>query len=150
MKDLSSAIEEAKADISGLFMLQLLIDRGKLDRALEQQMYATYLAGMFRSMRFGITEAHGRGMALQFGFLMQEGAIRYTESSGTFAVVPEKFKEAVVALTREIMTIQARGDYAAAKALLDKYAVMHPAMQKALAGLKDIPVDIAPVFQVAQ
>jgi len=149
MKDLSSAIEEAKADISGLFMLQYLIDRGALDRSLEQQMYVTYLAGMFRSMRFGITEAHGRGMALQFSYLMQNGAITHKESAGTFAIVPDRCKEAVVALTREIMTIQARGDYAAAKALLDRYAVMHPAMQKALGRLTDIPVDIAPSFSIA-
>jgi hypothetical protein len=111
-------------------------------------MYVTFLAGIFRSMRFGIKEAHGRGMALQFSYLMQEGAIRHDEASGTFAVVPERMKQAVVALTREIMTIQAKGDYAAAKALLDKYAVLHPAMQKALSRLTDIPVDIVPVFSV--
>jgi hypothetical protein len=146
MKELSSAIEEAKADISGLFMLQHLIDRGTVDRSMERQMYVTFLAGIFRSMRFGIKEAHGRGMALQFSFLMQEGAIRHDVAAGTFAVVPERMKQAVIALTREIMTIQARGDYAAAKALLDKYAVMHPAMEKALSRLTDIPVDIVPEF----
>jgi hypothetical protein len=148
MKDLSSAIEEAKADISGLFMLQHLIDRGTVDRSMERQMYVTFLAGIFRSMRFGIKEAHGRGMALQFNFLMQEGAIRHDGAAGTFAVVPERMKQAVPALTREIMTIQARGDYAAAKALLDKYAVMHPAMEKALSRLTDIPVDIVPEFSL--
>jgi hypothetical protein len=146
MKELSSAIEEAKADISGLFMLQHLIDRGTVDRSMERKMYVTFLAGIFRSMRFGINEAHGRGMALQFSYLMQEGAIRYDEAAGTFAVVPERMKRAVLALTREIMTLQAKGDYAAAKALLDRYAVMHPAMQKALSRLTDIPVDIVPVF----
>jgi hypothetical protein len=150
MKELSSAIEEAKADISGLFMLQHLIERGTVDPSMERQMYVTFLAGMFRSMRFGIREAHGRGMALQFSFLMQEGAIRHDEAAGTFAVVPERMKQAVLALTREIMTIQAKGDYAAAKALLDKYAVEHPAMQKALSRLTDIPVDIVPIFSLKQ
>jgi hypothetical protein len=148
MKELSSAIEEAKADISGLFMLQHLIDRGTVDRSMERQMYVTFLAGIFRSMRFGIKEAHGRGMALQFNFLMQEGAIRHDGTAGTFAVVPERMKLAVLALTREIMTIQAQGDYAAAKALLERYAVMHPAMEKALSRLTDIPVDIVPEFSL--
>jgi hypothetical protein len=149
MKELSSALEEAKADISGLFMLQHLMDRGVVDRSMEQPMSVTFLAGMFRSMRFGINEAHGRGMALQFSYLLQEGAIRYDERAGTFGVVPERMRAAVTALTREIMTIQARGDYAAAKALLDRYAVQHPAMQKALGRLTDIPVDIVPTFVFA-
>jgi hypothetical protein len=105
---------------------------------------------MFRSMRFGINEAHGRGMALQFSYLLQEGALRYDESAGTFSVVPERMRVAVPALTREIMTIQARGDYAAAKALLERYAVQHPAMEQALGRLTDIPVDIVPTFVFAQ
>jgi hypothetical protein len=150
MRDLSSALEEVKADISGLFMLQHLMGRGVVDRSMEQPMYVTFLAGMFRSMRFGINEAHGRGMALQFSYLLQEGALRYDESAGTFSVVPERMRVAVPALTREIMTIQARGDYAAAKALLERYAVQHPAMEQALGRLTDIPVDIVPTFVFAQ
>lgn len=149
MKELSSALEEAKADISGLFMLQLLIDRGIVDRSIEQPMYATFLAGIFRSVRFGINEAHGRGMALQFNYLMNNGAILHDAQQGMFRVDFAKIKPAVTALTGEIMTLQARGDYDGARSLLEKLAVMRPELRSALDRLADIPVDIEPVFPIA-
>ena len=149
MKELSSALEEAKADVSGLFALQFLMDRGTVDSSMARPMYATFLAGMFRSVRFGLTEAHGRGVALQFNYFLDNGAFVYDESTGTFAVDFGKIRSAVQNLTREIMTIQATGDYDAASALLAKYAVLRPPMEKALARLAAIPVDIAPVFPLA-
>src|SRR4029078_4325796 len=88
LKEQYSAIEEAKADISGLWALQQLVDKGVIDRGLERTMYTTSLASVFRSVRFGTTEAHGKGVAMQFNYLTDEGAIRYDEKSGTFAVVP--------------------------------------------------------------
>jgi hypothetical protein len=146
MKDLSSAFEEAKADISGLFLLQYLIDKGELKKSFEKQMYVTYLAGIFRSVRFGIKEAHGKGMALQFNYLMGEGALNYNEKTNKFSVNFEKIKDAMKKLTGEIMTIQAEGSYEKAKAMLDKYALMNPLMQKVLDKLSNIPVDIAPQY----
>jgi len=146
MKELGSAIEEAKADISGLFVLQLLVDRGVVDRSMEQPMYATFLAGIFRSVRFGINEAHGRGMALQFNYLMDERAILFDEKGGTFRVDFDRIKPAVTKLTGEIMTLQARGDYEGARNMLEKLAVMRPQMRTALDKLAGIPVDIAPSF----
>ena len=74
LKDTYSAIEEAKADISGLFALQFLVDKGGLDKQFEQTMYTTFLASAFRSIRFGITEAHGRGQAIQLNYLLEQGA----------------------------------------------------------------------------
>ncbi|MCC6398695.1 MAG: hypothetical protein IT282_16895 [Bacteroidetes bacterium] len=150
MKELSSAFEEAKADISALFMLQHLMDKGVLDKSGEQQMYATFLAGVFRSVRFGIKESHGRGMAFQFNYLVDAGAFVYDSTGGTFSVDFERIKPAVRDLTGLIMTVQAEGNYAKAKELLDTYAVIRPPMQKALDRLKDIPVDIAPVFTVEE
>ena len=150
MKDLSSAFEEAKADISGLFLLQYLIDKGNIEKKFEKQMYVTYLASSFRSIRFGIKEAHGKGMALQFNYLMDEGAFNYNEKTNKFSVNFEKIKDAMKKLTGEIMTIQAEGGYDKAKAMLDKYAVMNPLMQKVLDKLTAIPVDIAPHYPLAE
>jgi hypothetical protein len=149
MKELGSALEEAKADISGLFALQYLIDHGYVAKTTEQSMYVTYLAGVFRSIRFGIKEAHGRGMALQFNYLSEKGAFTYNESSRKFSVNIDAIKEGVRSLTGEIMTIQAQGSYERAKALLGMYAVIRPQMQHALEGLADIPVDIAPHHPLA-
>ncbi len=149
MRELSSAFEEAKADISALFMLQHLMDKGTLEKSGEEQMYATFLAGVFRSVRFGIKESHGRGMAFQFNYLTDAGAFTYDSTNGTFRVDVERAKHAVRELTGLIMTVQAEGDYQKAKTLLDTYAVIRPPMQQALDRLKDIPVDIAPVFTVA-
>jgi len=149
MKDLSSAFEEAKADISGLFALQYLIDRGVVDSSMEQPMYVTFLAGVFRSVRFGITEAHGRGMALQFNYLMDAGAFEYDESAGTFRVNFDRIKDAARKLTGEIMTIQAQGDYASAKQMLDRGAVIRPPMRRVLDRLAAIPVDIEPHFPLS-
>ena len=146
MQELSSALEEAKADVSGLFALQYLIDHGVIDRSMEKQMYVTYLAGIFRSVRFGINEAHGQGMAMQFNYLMDEGAIVYSDASGLFSADVEKFKAGSKKLTGEIMTLQAKGNYDGARAMLIRYAVIRPALQRTLDRLAHLPVDIEPVF----
>lgn len=146
MRELSSAFEEAKADISALFALQYLIEKGAIEKSTEEQMYVTYLAGVFRSVRFGINESHGKGMAFQFNYLLDAGAFAYDSSRGVFGVDFARIKPAVRELTGLIMTVQAQGNYAKAKELLEKYAVVRPSMQHALDNLKGIPVDIAPVF----
>jgi hypothetical protein len=145
MKELGSTLEEAKADISGLWAMQYLIDKGVIDKAMERPMYTTFLASCFRSIRFGLTEAHGRGIALQLDSLIDAGAFK-AGSDGTFTVDPAKVKAGVEALSRQIMTLQAAGDYAAAKQLLDKMAVVRPEVQRVLDRLSDVPVDIAPRF----
>jgi hypothetical protein len=150
LKDTYSAVEEAKADITGLWALQYLIDKGALDRSLEQTMYTTYLASAFRSVRFGITEAHGRGVAMQFNYLTDEGAIAFDERAGTFSVVPAKIKDAVRKLTHDLLTLEAEGSYDGARAMLAKYGVVRPPMQRALERLKDVPVDIEPSYPMAE
>jgi len=147
MQELSSTIEEAKADISGLFALQYLIDHRVVDSTMERQMYVTYLAGIFRSVRFGLNDAHAQGMALQFNYLMDAGAIVYNQASGVFSADIGKFKAGARTLTGEIMTIQAQGDYAAAKELLTRYAVIRPELQRTLDRMVRLPVDIEPQFQ---
>jgi hypothetical protein len=150
LKELSSALEEAKADITGLWALQYLIDKGVVEKRMERSLYTTFLASTFRSVRFGITEAHGKGIALQFNYLTDEGAFEVNEQTGTFSVNEAKVKDAVRKLTGEILTVQAEGSYDKAKALLDKYAVIRPSMQKALDRMKDVPVDIEPIFPLAK
>jgi hypothetical protein len=150
LKETYSAIEEAKADIAGLWALQYLVDKGALDRRLERTMYTTFLASIFRSVRFGVTEAHGKGVAIQFNYLLDEGAIRHDPRTGAFAVVPAKIKDAVRKLTAEILTLQAEGSYEKAKALGDRYGVVRPEMQRALDRLSGVPVDIEPSFPLAK
>ena len=145
LKELHSAIEEAKADVTGLFMLEYLFDHKLMDGPqYERQLYATYLASAFRSVRFGVTEAHGRGMAMQFNYFLDKGAFT-VNAGGTFAVDVPKMKSAVRDLTHDLLTIEAEGNYTAAKKMLDTLAVIRPAMQHALDGLKDLPTDIDPV-----
>jgi hypothetical protein len=148
MKEQSSAIEEAKADVSGLFALQFLVDRGKLDKAFDQTMYTTYLASMFRSIRFGINEAHGRGVALQLNYFLDNGGVKVA-ADGTFTVDASRIRQNVIDLTRDIMTIQAVGDYAAAKQMIDTLVSIRPPVQAVLDKLKDVPVDIEPRFVTA-
>ena len=148
-KETYSTIEEAKADISGLFALQYLVDHQKLDMSLDQTMYVTYLASMFRSIRFGITEAHGRGVAIQLNYFLDNGGVTVAQN-GTFAVNPERIKQNVVDLTRAIMTMQAEGDYNAARQMLEKLAVVRPQTQVVLDKLIGVPVDIEPRFVTAE
>ena len=148
LKDTYSALEEAKADISGLFAIQHMIDKGVLPKTLESSLYTTFLASAFRSIRFGVNEAHGKGIAIQLNYLLDARGFT-VRSDGTFAVDPGRIKEGVTGLTRDIMMIQAEGDYAAAKALGDRLGVVRPAVQRALDRLSDIPVDIEPQFKTA-
>jgi hypothetical protein len=145
LKETYSAIEEAKADVSGLWALRQLADRQLLDPAIAKTMYTTFLASAFRSIRFGINEAHGRGIAVQLNYLLDAGAFKVMPG-GTFAVDESKIGDAVTALTREIMTLQAEGDYAKAKNLLDRLGVVRPEVQKLLDRLANVPVDIEPRF----
>ena len=143
LKELHSAIEEAKADATGLFMMQYLFDH-KLLPAAEKSLYTTFLASSFRTLRFGVHEAHGKGMALQFNYLMDKGAF-IARPDGTFAVDFAKIQPAVRDLVHDLLTIEATGDYAGAKKMLDQLGVLRPALQQALAKLTDIPTDIEPI-----
>ncbi|MDH4071252.1 MAG: hypothetical protein OEV30_12625, partial [Ignavibacteria bacterium] len=146
MKELSSAMEEAKADISGLFALRYLIDRGVVTHITPEQLYTTFLASVFRTLRFGISGAHGRGMALQVNYLLDHEGFVFDDATGTFHVNPEKIQGAVSDLTSLIMTIQAEGDYDRAAALLEQYVVIRPEISRTLEALSHIPVDIQPLF----
>ena len=126
LKDKYSSIEEAKADVTGLWALQYLINKGVVPQTMQRTLYTTYLASMFRSVRFGINEAHGRGVAMQFNYFTDAGGIQYDERTGKFTVDESKIQDAVRKLTTELLTIEAEGSYEKAAAILDKYAVIRP------------------------
>jgi hypothetical protein len=142
------ALEEAKADIAGLFALQFLIDKGVMDRAQERSVYVTFLASAFRTLRFG-GDAHAVGMALQLNTLLDAGAVRVAKD-GTFSVDPAKVKGAVRDLTAEIMNVQAAGDGAKAAELLRARGAIRPEVKAILDRLSRIPVDIEPRFVTAE
>jgi hypothetical protein len=148
LKELYSTIEEAKADISGLWALQKLMDKGVIDRAGERRMYTTFLASAFRTLRFGMDDSHARGMALQVNWLLDAGAYR-VGADGTFSVDLRKARKAVEGLTRELLTIEAKGDYAGGKRLLDRLVVLRPEVQAVMGRLEGVPVDIRPRFVTA-
>ncbi|HKU13056.1 MAG TPA: hypothetical protein VJQ52_01600 [Steroidobacteraceae bacterium] len=148
LKELNGPLEEAKADISGLWALQRLMDRGVIDRKQERSMYVTFLASTFRTLRFGLNDAHAKGMTLQVNYLLDHGAIRI-DKDGLFSLDLAKTKQAVAGLTHDIMTLQAHGDYAGVKQLFERMVVIRPEVQHVLDKLTSVPVDIAPKFVTA-
>jgi len=149
LKETYSTVEEAKADISGLFALQFLVDHGKLDKKFEQTMYTTYLASMFRSIRFGLNEAHGRGVAIQLNYFLDHGGVTVA-SDGTFAVDATRIKQNIIDLTHDLMTLEAVGGYAEAKQLMATMGIIRPQTQRVLDRLTNVPVDIEPRFVTAE
>jgi hypothetical protein len=148
LKETYSTIEEAKADVSGLFALQFLVDHGKLDKKFEQTMYTTFLASIFRSIRFGLNEAHGRGVAIQLNYFLDHGGVTVA-ADGTFAVNASRIKQNVIDLTHDIMMMEATGAYVDAKQMIEKMAVVRPPVKRVLDRLVNVPVDIEPRFVTA-
>ncbi len=158
LKELYSAIEEAKADVTGLFALQYMMDHSKemnlgsllqSDEAAQRQLYTTYLASTFRSLRFGLSEAHGKGTAIQLNYLLDKGGF-VARPDGSYTVDFAKIKEAVRDLDHDLLTLEAEGNYDGAKQMLEKFAVIRLEVQKTLDRLRDIPTDIEPQFTTAE
>lgn len=148
LKNLYSTIEESKADVLGIWNIVYAQKHGLLKSFDEKQLYATYAGLMFRSMRFGIGEAHGRGVAIQWNWLREKGGIA-PGADGRFTVDFAKFADGVKSLATELLTIEATGDYDRANALLTKYGRTTAEIDAVNAKLNDIPVDINPVFPAA-
>jgi len=155
LKELYGPIEEAKADVTGLFALQFLIDQGQarpgqpLAALTEKNLYTTYVASAFRSLRFGAADAHARGQAVQINYLLDKGAVS-ARPDGSFAIDFGKMKQAVRDLDHDLLTLEATGDYAGAKRLLDGMGVIRSEMRRVLDKLSDIPVDIEPHYVTAE
>jgi hypothetical protein len=155
LKEAYSTIEEAKADITGLFALRYMMDKGQLNDTLgqgdaaERKLYNTFLASGFRTLHFGLTDSHARGMAIQMNYILDKGGF-VSLGDGKFGVDFGKIKQAVIDLDREFLTIEATGDHARAQALMSKYVVIRPEVQVALDKMKAVPNDIRPEFVTAR
>ncbi len=150
LKETYSTIEECKADVLGMYNNIFMIEKGEYPASFEREVWATFLAGIFRSIRFGINEAHGAGNAIIFNYLLEKGGYTYDESSGKVRVNFDRIDQAVQSLANRLLTIQATGDYAAAKEMISRYAVMSPVMKTLTARLTDLPVDIKPIYQIEE
>jgi len=149
LQELSASIEECKADVVGIWAMYRLVDQGLLPAEIGRTLGPTVLAGMFRSVRFGLNEAHGKGVALQLNWVLDAGGYR-VGPDGRFTLVPDKVRGAFESLARELLTIEATGDKARAKVLLDRLAVSRPETEKVLSRLGKVPVDIAPRYVTAE
>jgi hypothetical protein len=144
LKAHASAIEEGKADILGLYMVQKLRENGEITEGELMDDYVTFLAGIFRSIRFGATSAHGRANMIRFNFFEQAGAFSRDEETGTYRVNKPEFEQAVRDLSNRILTLQGNGDYAAVDAFVAEMGNVSPQLQSDLDRLANaaIPVDI--------
>jgi hypothetical protein len=147
LKEHYSTIEEAKADIAGLYSVPLLIQKGWIPAEKEKEIYTTFLAGFFRSMRFGVASAHGLANLIEFNFMKEKGGFTYDDGTGKFKVDPAKMKEAVRALARELLILEGDGNIENAAKFIDRYGKMDEVITKTINKLKDIPVDIKPIFK---
>jgi hypothetical protein len=148
LKELYSTLEEAKADVMGVYDILALIDKGDMPKELRDALEPTYVAGLFRAARFGLHEAHGQGVVAQFNYLLEKGALQI-DADGRFQAVSDKFAGAIGDLLHDMLTLQAAGDYDGTKAFLDKYGKATPQLEAAIGKLGDVVVDINPVYTQA-
>jgi len=139
-----SGLEEAKADVAGLFGLDWLIQKGVLPKERENEYYASHLGGIFRTVRFGTGEAHSRAEMMEFNYFSEKGAIVRDPKSGRYALDFPKMRGAVASLAKELLEIEATGDRARADAWFKKYEAMPPELAAALKAAEDLPVDVDP------
>jgi Peptidase family M49 len=145
---LYSPLEEAKADIVGMFALDWLMNRGALPKARANDYYASYVAGIFRTVRFGAAEAHGRAEMMEFNYLAEQHTIN-REASGRYAIDFARMPAAIAALAKELLEIEATGDRPRAERWFAKYDKMPASLQEALSKTSSVPVDIDPVSAFA-
>jgi hypothetical protein len=148
LKELYSTLEEAKADVMGIYNILALIEQGEMPRELRDSLDPTYVAGLFRSARFGVHEAHGQGVVSQFNYLLAKGALAI-DAEGRYATVPEKFPGAIRDLLREMLMLQANGDYEGTRAFLERYGHPTPPLEAAVTRLADVPVDLDAIYSQA-
>jgi hypothetical protein len=139
-----SGLEEAKADVVGMFGLAWLMDHDALPKARSEEYYASYVAGLFRTLRFGAGEAHGRAETMEFNYLLENRAV--SAAGGRYRIDYSRMPAAIAALARELLQMEATGDRARTEAWFTKYGSVSAELQGALGATQDIPVDIRPLF----
>ena len=146
LRDQYSALEESKADLAGVWNILFMMEKGELPIAEKAQLWPTYFTGIFRAMRFGIDEAHGKGAAAQYGYLKAKGAFRWDETAGHYVIDPAKMESGVRDMLHDELMLQANGDYEGTKAFFDKWAVLDEHAEAAIGEMNAIPVDIRPLY----
>jgi len=145
LKEFNSTLEEAKADVMGVYNILALIEKGDMPKELRRTLEPTYVAGLFRSARFGVDEAHGQGVVAQFNYLTEKGAL-VVDGNARYRSVPEKFPGAIRDLLHDMLMLQATGDYEGTKKFLEKYGQATPSLREAISHLTELPVDIRPLY----
>jgi len=140
-----SGLEEAKADVVGELGMKWLVDHNAFPKDKQNMVYASYVAGIFRTVRFGIAEAHGAAEMMEFNYLLEQGALR-RDRSGLYGINFDRMPVAIASLAKELLEQEATGDRARTEKWFKKYAVMPPELSAALAKAGDIPVDVDPEF----
>ena len=146
LKDIGSGFEEAKADVMGAYNVMFMMDKGVIPAAERPQIRASYVAQLFRGMRFGDTDAHGRGAAMQYRYLRDKGGIVWDPGAKRFRIDGPKLDAGIRALVGDIVRLQATGDYQGTKAFLAKWAVLDPEAKQVTGTMTHIPVDIRPNY----
>jgi hypothetical protein len=144
-----SALEEGKADVMGAYNVLFMIEKGHFPKEFRDKLLVTYFAGLFRSARFGVAEAHGQGAALQINRFIEDGSVRFDEAAASFTVDLDALEKSIEKLVRDMCMWQHEADKAAVDAALARYGVLTPPIEKTLARLSDIPVDIRPSYPLA-
>ncbi|MCL6729266.1 dipeptidyl-peptidase 3 family protein [Sphingomonas hankyongi] len=146
LKDVGSGFEEAKADVMGAYNVLFMMDKGVLPAAEKPQIRASYVAGLFRAMRFGDTDAHGKGAAMQYRYLRDKGGIVWDANAKRFRIDSAKLDAGIRDLVGNIVRLQANGDYNGTKGFLAKWAVMDAEAKQITGEMGHIPVDIHPIY----
>ena len=142
-----AGLEEAKADVTGMFGLHLLVEQGAMPKERLEEYYASYVGGVFRTLRFGTGEAHGKAMLMEFNVLLENKALSL--ANGRYTIDYARMPDALAGISKQLLNLEARGDRAGAEAWFAKYGQLPAGLQGALDGTKEIPVDVSPVFSFA-
>jgi hypothetical protein len=142
-----SGLEEAKADITGMFLIKWMADQKLIPAAELNGIYASYLAGAIRSLRFGTADAHGRAQMMEFNYLLEEHALTQA-ADGRYTIDYTAMPAAIASLAEKLLTFEAQGDRAGVEAWFAKYDVMPQSLKVALESTKDIPIDVTPEFEL--
>lgn len=148
LQETYSTMEECKADILGMYNNVFMIEKGVFSESFEKEIWVTALAGVFRSTRFGINEAHGGGEAIIYNYILEHGGFDFNEETEKVKVNFEKIGPALEELANKVLMIQAKGDYQGAKDLIAKYRVVSPSLGLLQEKLNVLPVDIKPIYEI--
>jgi len=140
-----SALEEAKADVTGLYQLAYLMDEGLVDKTRKEEFYVSFLGSLFRSIRFGLDEAHGKAAAISLSYLVANGGILYDQETDKWSVDFENFEEGVKKLDTELLTLEGNGENDNVKAFFDQWTKETPALASAIKKTEDLPIDVLPI-----